>query len=577
MNIKPIKFPKLVLNVFLILMVYGGFCASTDAKTYYVAPNGSNSNDGASNEPFETISHAAGIVNPGDTVIVRDGLYTMNSTIKFTRSGTSTKWITFKSENKWGAEFKGKGNGSRGNGLEYGWDFRANFIRVEGFEIHNTYDTGINLHNSNNILIKNNYIHHIARFCDQSANGSAGILVGDTFNITFDGNVLDMIGRYHNGENGCTNSNHYWQNHDQGFYINRSRDFTIINNVFTRIRSGWAVDIDRGTDRTLISNNTFAFHNPNREGYILIWAGGNGDDLSEEVIIQNNIFYNPNGAAIRAAKPQKNHIVRNNLIIGSNNLLSLADGASQSAFSTSNNIFTDDPLFVDVSNDDFHLKNTNSPAVDAGIGSFPYFFSHTPSPHLLDHDGNQRPHNGVYDIGAFEYDGAPPPPPPPTGCGNGTLEAGEECDDGNSDDGDGCSSSCQIEQSSDFPVNLLGSAPEEKTVMITVNKPADALEAQITLTVYDADFPNEGELYVNGQGPIILFESVGENVPNHQVDDLTFDTPASWWVNGSNSLRFLHLETEGYRVDAVSVQMTTDSDFKPPKAPVNLRIGPQGF
>src|SRR5262249_31107960 len=45
----------------------------------------------------------------------------------------------------------------------------------------------------------------------------------------------------------------------------------------------------------------------------------------------------------------------------------------------------------------------------------------------------------------------PASPPPscntstPSTCGNGVLEAGEECDDGNRVGGDGCSASCQIE------------------------------------------------------------------------------------------------------------------------------------
>jgi len=30
-------------------------------------------------------------------------------------------------------------------------------------------------------------------------------------------------------------------------------------------------------------------------------------------------------------------------------------------------------------------------------------------------------------------------------CGNGAIEAGEECDDGNTDDGDGCSATCELE------------------------------------------------------------------------------------------------------------------------------------
>jgi cysteine-rich repeat protein len=39
-------------------------------------------------------------------------------------------------------------------------------------------------------------------------------------------------------------------------------------------------------------------------------------------------------------------------------------------------------------------------------------------------------------------------------CGNGLLDAGEECDDGNGDDGDGCSSGCEIEAGWDCPEEL---------------------------------------------------------------------------------------------------------------------------
>lgn len=38
----------------------------------------------------------------------------------------------------------------------------------------------------------------------------------------------------------------------------------------------------------------------------------------------------------------------------------------------------------------------------------------------------------------------PPPPPPPPVCGNGLVEAGEACDDGNANQGDGCFA-CQVE------------------------------------------------------------------------------------------------------------------------------------
>src|SRR5262249_5430343 len=36
-------------------------------------------------------------------------------------------------------------------------------------------------------------------------------------------------------------------------------------------------------------------------------------------------------------------------------------------------------------------------------------------------------------------------------CGNGAVESGEDCDDGNTTSGDGCSATCRIESVSRFP------------------------------------------------------------------------------------------------------------------------------
>jgi cysteine-rich repeat protein len=52
-----------------------------------------------------------------------------------------------------------------------------------------------------------------------------------------------------------------------------------------------------------------------------------------------------------------------------------------------------------------------------------------PCEHDTDHDG--------------DCDGEEPPPAPV--CGNGALEEGEACDDGNTHAGDGCSATCTIE------------------------------------------------------------------------------------------------------------------------------------
>jgi cysteine-rich repeat protein len=52
---------------------------------------------------------------------------------------------------------------------------------------------------------------------------------------------------------------------------------------------------------------------------------------------------------------------------------------------------------------------------------------------------------------------APPPPPmdaPPPVCGNGRVEHGEECDDGNTSNNDGCNSECKYEYCGDGVVQM---------------------------------------------------------------------------------------------------------------------------
>lgn len=52
----------------------------------------------------------------------------------------------------------------------------------------------------------------------------------------------------------------------------------------------------------------------------------------------------------------------------------------------------------------------------------------------VDQRGAARPQAGRCDVGAFE-----------SACGNGTIEGGETCDDGNNGDGDCCSGTCKLE------------------------------------------------------------------------------------------------------------------------------------
>src|SRR5437899_2492857 len=241
------------------------------AATYYVAATGNDANPGSATQPFRNIQKAADVVNPGDTVIVRDGTYTDtdgNGIVLYPRrGGTSSAWITFKSENKWGAKM---------SGAEQGVYIEVGYIRIEGFEIMNmtsaTAAHGMSGWTSN-IQVVNNHIHHIGNVCTDSSYGMTGFYFQNANNTTIEGNVFNDIGRLGPGENGCNPSSGNYQNHDHGLYFHDSSNVLIKNNLFYNNKHGWNIHIYPGSvDNVRIVNNTIAFPNPWRAGHIILAA-----------------------------------------------------------------------------------------------------------------------------------------------------------------------------------------------------------------------------------------------------------------------------------------------------------------
>jgi alpha-N-arabinofuranosidase len=67
--------------------------ATISAKEYHVAKNGNDLNKGTDESPFLTIQAAANIAQPGDTILVKAGIY--REEVKPPRSGTKDKPITY--------------------------------------------------------------------------------------------------------------------------------------------------------------------------------------------------------------------------------------------------------------------------------------------------------------------------------------------------------------------------------------------------------------------------------------------------------------------------------------------------
>lgn len=88
---------KIVVGMVLLFCIVA---VPARATTYYVATDGNDNANGLSLEtPFKTIQKAANIVNPGDTVLVREGTYYENGRLDINRNGTEGNWITFRPYN----------------------------------------------------------------------------------------------------------------------------------------------------------------------------------------------------------------------------------------------------------------------------------------------------------------------------------------------------------------------------------------------------------------------------------------------------------------------------------------------
>jgi hypothetical protein len=127
-----------------------------------------------------------------------------------------------------------------------------------------------------------------------------------------------------------------------------------------------------------------------------------------------------------------------------------------------------------------------------------------------------------------------------------------------------------------LPVNLTGGTPQSAEVELSIlDIPSGTVSIELTMTVRDPDFSNEGRLFINGHGPIILFGAQGISAQDGISVTLSpFATDPAWYQSGQNILTFWHDSTGGYVVEAISVSfITSQPGTTPTGLPCGLRIG----
>jgi hypothetical protein len=348
----------------------------------YVAVSGNDANAGTSTAPWRTIQHAADVANPGDTVIVRDGVYTGGATIvTIGRSGTAAAWLVFRAANRWGAIIDGQNNSS-----VTGFEINGNYIRVEGFEVRNTsryametYGGREDIAGNHDIILSQNHLHDVGHICTGTTGGIVGVSAYSD-NLTIERNVIHDIGRLGPGEQGCVEPNANWQNHDHGIYNGVGNNVVVRNNVFYNFTRGWAIQRYNGggsvTSGLTIVNNTFGFPNPWRDAQIIIATPTNN------VVIANNLFYQPTTAGVWFDGSNGGTLVGN---VSTNAIQTLGTGLTMSG-----NLQNTDPLFVNATGFNFHLT-AGSPARGLGVAAW------CPS---VDFDGVAR--SGACSAGAYQ-------------------------------------------------------------------------------------------------------------------------------------------------------------------------------
>jgi hypothetical protein len=357
-------------------------CAAlSSAATYYVSPSGSDRNNGSSTAPFLTVSQAVAVVSAGDTIILRDGTYGSEGStwypISLQKAGSSSAWITIQAEHRGQAildcqNTEGTAQTTSNGCMGYIYaTSSAAYWKLTGLVFTRGWETGMNIWGANHLVLQNCEFRNIAQNSSGASYGYEGIYIDSGDSITIDGCYFHDIGRTGHGG-------------DHGIYTHGANS-RITNSIFQRPIPGYEIQAAANFSG-VIEGNTFAFPSGQGSyGEIVLW-GALGD-----VIIHNNIFYNPINSAVHE---DSSDVSVNSCLIDNNIIYGVSNSQDRSVCTVSNSKFVN-PQFVNSTTApyDFHIQAT-SPAVNSAVAGLGLTY---------DYDGNHRPVGTANDIGAFEY------------------------------------------------------------------------------------------------------------------------------------------------------------------------------
>jgi len=279
------------------------------------------------------------------------------------------------------------------------WHSYVQYIVINGLSVDNqfTYDEAIYLSNGS---------HHI-RFSNVEVKNAKrqGILIPQgscaspcrtyhefvAMNVHDNGRIVSLDhGFYIETGNNLIEKSDIYDNAAFGIQIyngsggrandNIVRQNTVRNNY--RLGGGTGCGIVLGSGANNMAYNNIVRNNPGCG----IVVSSNGPSNTK---IHNNTFYNNGSEAIDIYSGSSNTSVQNNIFYQNGG--TIIDRSGSGTITTNN--LSSDPKFLNAGNNDFHLQS-GSAAINAGA---------TLTAVTSDFDGNVRPQDGAFDIGAYEF------------------------------------------------------------------------------------------------------------------------------------------------------------------------------
>jgi hypothetical protein len=410
-----------------------GMLTAPGGNSYYVSPNGLDSNAGTEATPWKTVQKAADSAGPGDTVLIMEGTYPESVLVQ--RSGEEGRPITFRNYADQKPVIDGQ---AQPNGRGVFSILGQQHIVVSGLRIINGWgrgQSGIHCQDSGHLLITKCYTFNT---------GSSGIKLIHCTDSVVDGNEIEW-GCQNGAEENITvkidsdriqiSNNHIHNSRDEGIDCKEgARNVRVFGNLIHDVeRQGLYADAwNRETYNIEFSGNIIhdcgfgmaacsetggllhdisyvnnIVYNCEGPGMVVASWGRRGAHPIQGVRFINNTIYKTGtrwGGGLRLENPEaKDLVIRNNIYAGcgdeplqvfvtpaswtfDHNLWEVkAEGQGEDAV-------IGDPKFVDAKSGNLHLQK-GSAAVDAGSAE---------GAPALDIDGQKRPSGKAVDLGADE-------------------------------------------------------------------------------------------------------------------------------------------------------------------------------